>query len=393
MHSLSGSNEDLVLVIDAGTTNFKVLLFDRNGETRGRYNAPLAKRTPNSGWVEQDPAEFRDLAFKLVAQAVREASGPILAGGITNQRETCIVWDGATGEPLHPALVWEDERTAALCDEMSRDTHRVGRIRAKTGLTLCPYFTATKLRWVLDNVPAVQSAKDLRFGTVDSWLLYCLTNGRIHATDNTNASRTLLFNIKTREWDDELLEIFGIPRSILPKVLPSFGDFGTINIAIAGQELPILAVIGDQQSSLYAAGFEPGTVKVTYGTGIFPMRLLGDEWMLRDSLSTTLAVGEGGRPVYALEGKVGDAANRVSPVRNDPEKLDAVVKQLALETHPILQSLLTPDNTSVVADGGISQNDTLLEEQTRLCGIPIVRQKTPQATALGVAKLIFDCYC
>ncbi|MGH7487740.1 MAG: FGGY family carbohydrate kinase, partial [bacterium] len=295
--------ERRVAVLDAGTTAVKALVFDDQLHVLHTESDYIDKSTPQPGWVEQDPAQIAEVSLRLLREAFA-AYPQIESIGITNQRETFLLWD-ADGSALYPAIVWEDKRTEAEVEALRADSAVADYIRQTTGIAVSPYSSAPKLAWLLRHLKLDGGEG---FGTVDSWLLKTLCG--VHATDYTNASRTLLFNVHSLNWDERLLEIFSVPRSILPEVSPSRHDFGV------SKEfgVPVRAVAGDQQASLYAAGERPGIVKITYGTGIFPMRLLGSRFELRDPYMTTLAVSEAGKLQYALEGKIEGSAAVVSPV-------------------------------------------------------------------------------
>ncbi len=311
--------------------------------------------------------------------------------GITNQRETAICWDRKTAKAIYPAIVWEDKRTSRLCTSLRKKVS-VQKIKTKTGLCLSPYFSASKINWILQNNPKATifiSKNRLAFGTVDSWLVFKLTSGKNHSTDYTNASRTLLFNIKTLKWDEELLSLFKIPQNILPEVKGSFSFFGRIDKNIVGLDIPILAIMGDQQASLYAAGTHPGTTKITYGTGAFILQNLGKNFYFNDYLFTTLAVGNKSTPVYALEGKVAKCGDLITPAFGNDKEMKKAIKKIATEVNGLLHSF--PRNyDKIIVDGGVSQADFLITEQERISKIKIQRQKSFEGTAMGTAKLIFD---
>ncbi|MGB7511464.1 MAG: glycerol kinase GlpK [Pelodictyon phaeoclathratiforme] len=291
-----------ILAIDQGTTGTTCILYDRAGSVVAKAYREITQYYPQAGWVEHDPEEI----WQSVVQGVRElrtlSSRPITAIGTTNQRETTILWDKRTGKPVHHAIVWQCRRTSELCQQYAAQREL---ITAKTGLPLDAYFSATKIRWILDHY-ADLNPETLLFGTVDSWLLWKLTNGAVHATDFTNASRTLLFNVREKQWDDELLDIFAIPKSLLPEVRNSMDDFGRVTALKELDGLPIAAIAGDQQSALFGqCCFEPGSVKNTYGTGCFMVMNTGDTFISsQHGLLTTLALNAAGKPCYALEGSV-----------------------------------------------------------------------------------------
>lgn len=378
----------LVLVLDSGTTNSKVALVNANLEIVWSKSIANTKECPRPTWVEQDPQQLFDSSLTLLKEALAAGLGEVSCMGITSQRETTIVWDKKTGQPLYPAIVWEDARTTKHCLALAKDRELSEYIRQQTGLMPLPYFSATKLQWLIKHLRLwVNDFGRVCFGTVDSWLVYKLTGN--HYTDYTNASRTLLFNIRRLAWDEYLLQKFGIPPSILPTVQPSQANYGITANSVVGTKLPLNAVVGDQQASLYAAGSAPGTVKVTYGTGIFPMRLLGPNFELKEDYLTTLAVSAKDHPIYAWESKVENAAARTTPALNDPIKLTKIVKTLARQTSTILKPLLDGVD-SVTVDGGISQNNTLLAEQAKLSGIKTRRLMSHEGTIEGVAKLLFN---
>ena len=306
----------LVLALDQGTTSSRSVDVDYQGRIVASAQRELTQHFPRPGWVEQDPGEIwqtqRDTARDVLAQA-GVTPDRLAAIGVTNQRETTILWDRATGDPVAPAIVWQDRRTADACDELRR-TGCEPLVRRKTGLLLDPYFSATKLRWILEAVPgSLERARagELAFGTVDSWLLWNLTAGRSHVTDATNASRTLLYDITRGDWDDELLELFGVPREVLPDVRDSSGVIGAADPGVLGAAIPIAGVAGDQKAALFGqACTTPGLTKVTYGTGCFLLMHVGEELVTApDGLVTTVAVQRAGRSTYAIEGSVFSAAS------------------------------------------------------------------------------------
>ncbi|MBI3984060.1 glycerol kinase [Candidatus Microgenomates bacterium] len=376
---------ELVLVLDVGTTNLKVFLYDAHLAIIAQASQPNPKTRPQPGWVEQDPGYVFTTACQLLEQVAEEHLDKIGAIGLTNQRESVVIWDKLSGQPLYPIVVWEDQRAAGDCSQLAKRAEVMAQIRQRTGLKLNAYFSAPKLRWLLNGVADAASLKSLAFGTLDSWLLFQLTAQ--HLTDYTNAARTLLFNIHTKLWDRSLLDLFGIPPGILPQIKPSFSHFGTTRLL--GKPLPILGVAGDQQASLYAAGHTPGTLKVTYGTGIFPMKIING-FELRDKVSTTLAIGSHAHPVMAFETKVENAAARTTPLLDQPESLANMVRELAGESYTALKPLLDGTESELTIDGGISQNAALAPEIARLSGLNVRHQLHPDGAPLGIAKLIFD---
>lgn len=301
-----------IMAIDQGTTGTTVMIFNRNGGAISSGYKEIRQYYPRPGWVEHNADEIWQTTLSVIKQALgkgRIKSNEIAAIGITNQRETTALWDRETGRPVHPAIVWQCRRTSEICQQLKRKGLE-GIFRAKTGLVIDPYFSGTKIKWLLDNVSGLRArAKSgkILFGTIDTWLIWKLTGGRVRATDFTNASRTLIFNIKTKRWDEELLKILGIPKNILPDVKPSSSTFGkTAKLSVLGMGIPIAGDAGDQQAALFGQGcFSPGEIKNTYGTGCFLVLNTGDKFVKsKRGLLTTLACDGTGRPVYALEGSV-----------------------------------------------------------------------------------------
>ena len=298
-----------LVALDQGTTSSRAIVFDRSQQIVASAQKEFPQLYPQAGWVEHDPLELYSSQYGVMMEAITRGGidpAEIAAIGITNQRETTIVWEKATGRPIYPAIVWQCRRTAALCDRLRADG-LTEHIRTVTGLVPDAYFSATKIRWILDHVPGAQERAErgeLLFGTVDSWLIWKLTRGRVHATDVTNASRTMLFDIRRLDWDETLLQVLRIPRCMLPDVRPSSGDFGTCNIQ--GVEIPIAGAAGDQQAALFGqCCFAPGEAKNTYGTGCFLLMNTGETpCVSRHGLVTTIAAGLGGHVTYALEGSV-----------------------------------------------------------------------------------------
>ena len=312
-----------VLALDQGTTSSRALLFDRDGAVVAEDQHEFPQYFPKPGWVEHDPLEIWGSQLKA-ARGVLEKTGTsareIAAVGITNQRETAVVWERDSGDPIYPAIVWQSRQTTSICDGL-RERGLEDEIRTRTGLVIDSYFSATKIRFILDAVPGAQQraeAGELCFGTVDSWLIYKLSRGRAHVTEYSNASRTMIFNIHTLQWDNELLSALNIPVAMLPEVRDSSGDFGKVDSEWLGAEIPITGVAGDQQASLFGQGcFESGMMKNTYGTGCFLLMNTGDQPSVSDSgLLTTLAWGLDGRVEYALEGSVFSAGATVQWLRD-----------------------------------------------------------------------------
>ncbi len=316
-----------LLAIDQGTTSTRAILFDASAKPLRSHAVPLRQVYPANGWVEHDAREIWQASLACCREVLKGLSASDVAGiGITNQRETSLIWDRKTGAPLHNAIVWQDRRGAARCAGLkARGLEKT--ITAKTGLLLDPYFSATKLEWLLKNVKGLKS-RDIAFGTIDSWLIWNLTKGQVHATDVTNASRTMLWNLKTRDWDADLLKLFGVPRSILPEVRESSGDFGKCAPMLLGAPIPILGVAGDQQAASFGqACFAPGDVKSTYGTGCFALVNTGGKVPKSKNrlLATALA-----RKQYAIEGSIFIAGAVVQWLRDELGVLEGAPQSEAL---------------------------------------------------------------
>jgi len=303
--------EQLLLSIDQGTTSSRAMLFAKDGQSVHTAQKEFTQHFPQPGWVEHDAEEIWQTTVEVCKQAVTAAANQnatLVAAGITNQRETTVVWDRHTGAPIHNAIVWQDRRTAERCAELKSAGYEQ-TFTAKTGLLLDPYFSGTKISWLLDNVDGARTKAengDLLFGTIDTFLIWRLTEGRVFATDATNASRTLIYNIHTREWDDELLKILNVPRSMLPEVKDSSDDFGTASETVLGASIPICGVAGDQQAATFGqVCLQPGTIKSTYGTGCFVLLNTGNEAVpSANKLLTTTAYQLQGKPTYAIEGSI-----------------------------------------------------------------------------------------
>jgi glycerol kinase len=323
----------LLLSLDAGTTSVRAIVFDALGNIVAVAQREFAQHYPQDGWVEHDADEIWAAARAVIGDVLARKGVEvprIAAVGITNQRETTVVWERATGRPIHRAIVWQDRRTAEVCDRLRSEGHEE-RVAAKTGLLLDPYFSATKIAWILDQVPDARrraEAGELCFGTIDTWLLWQLTGGRTFATDATNASRTLLFDIVHNQWDDDLLALFRVPRAMLPDVRDSAADYGSVDAALFGVALPVRGVLGDQQAALVGqACFAPGMIKSTYGTGCFVVMNTGSELVRsRNRLLSTIAYRLGGVSTYAIEGSIFVAGATVQWLR-DSLKLIASAAQ------------------------------------------------------------------
>ncbi|MCF8469911.1 MAG: glycerol kinase GlpK [Parvibaculum sp.] len=348
---------DYILSIDQGTTSTRALLFDRSGSPMRVRQKELRQIFPRDGWVEHDAAEIWAAALEVCRGVLTSGTtaANIAAIGITNQRETTVLWDRATGEPVHNAIVWQDRRTAQLCATLKAQG-KEPIVQAKTGLLLDPYFSGTKLAWLLDNVDGAReraASGELCFGTIDSWLIYKLTGGKVHATDATNASRTLLFNIETQDWDDELLGWFDIPRALLPEVKDCCADFGMTVKDLLGAEIPVAGVAGDQQAATVGqACFEPGLIKSTYGTGCFAVVNTGARRVeSKTRLLGTIAYRIGGETTYALEGSIFMAGAIVQWLRDEMKLVDtsAESEAMARDANPNSHAVLVPAFTGLGA--------------------------------------------
>lgn len=440
-----------ILAIDQGTTSSRALVFDNNGNTKSIAQKEFTQYFPKPGWVEHDANEIWSSQMAVTIEAVSKAklhADHIAAIGITNQRETTIVWNRKTGEPVYNAIVWQDRRTADYCDQLIKEGWEE-KIRGKTGLVIDAYFVATKVKWILDNVDNARGkaeAGELVFGTVDSWLLWNLTNGQKHITDITNASRTLLFNIHTLNWDQELLDLFKIPRSMLPEVCDSSGDIAHTSGMLFARKIPITGVAGDQHAALFGQMCtKEGMVKNTYGTGCFMLMNIGNKPLVsKNKLLTTIAWKIGNEIHYALEGSIFISGAVVQWLRDglgliktakDSEKIARSVKDtdgvyfvpaftglgapywnqhakgtmvgisrgttaahivraslesIAFQTHDVLKAMEADSNISIKelrVDGGATENDFLMQFQSTILDTQIIKSKTTEVTALGAAYL------
>ncbi|MBN9055031.1 MAG: glycerol kinase, partial [Rhizobiales bacterium] len=347
-----------VLAIDQGTTSSRAIVFDGNQKVVGSGQKEFTQIFPQSGWVEHDPEEIWESVVWSVKAALKKAgvkASDIAAIGITNQRETVVVWERESGRPIHNAIVWQDRRTASYCEKLKKqDLEKT--FTKKTGLLLDPYFSGTKLSWMLSNVKGARArgAKgDLCFGTIDTFLIWRLTGGRSHVTDATNASRTLMYNIAANEWDDELLEILRVPKAMLPEVLDCAADFGVTEKGLFGAEIPILGVAGDQQAATIGqACFEPGMMKSTYGTGCFALLNTGPDMVRsKNRLLTTIAYRLDGETTYALEGSIFIAGAAVQWLRDGLKVIKAApdTGDLAAKADPTQNVYLVPAFTGLGA--------------------------------------------
>lgn len=380
-----------VLVLDAGTTGVKAFLFDQAESIVAKASCALTKSFPKAGWVEQDPLEIITAARGVLQEVVLTSNVPpsqIQAFGIATQRETVVMWDKQTSRALYPAIVWQDVRGQAWCESRPADQQEL--VRQKTGLSIDPYFSASKIVWLLQNVPEVQtllSSHQLAVGTIDTWLLWNLAQGSPYLTDYTNACRTLLFNIRTLDWDPEVLRLFDIPAEILPKVQPSISTFGLLRKDIVGQEIPIMAVAGDQQASLYAAGTEKGTTKITYGTGTFVMQVLGGTFNLHKPFFTTLAVNSSAQPWYALEAKATSGVENADEILQDPSLLSSHLEYLVESANQYVQQLPHKPE-EIMIDGGWIRDGKIRPLQTAISQSQVREQDIYDGTALGVYRMM-----
>jgi glycerol kinase len=439
-----------ILALDQGTTSSRAIVFDQEGRPVAIGQRELRQIFPQSGWVEHDPREIFSTQRDVAREALRKANiavKNVLAIGITNQRETTLIWDRQTGEPIHNAIVWQDRRTSAQCAEL-REVGAESLVRERTGLVIDPYFSGTKIAWLLDEIPGARARAErgeLAFGTVDTWLTWQLTGNRTHVTDVSNASRTLLFNIHSNEWDDELLRLLRVPRAILPEVHPSAHAFGILPASVFGEPLLIGGVAGDQQAALFGqACHSAGMAKNTYGTGCFVLLHTGDKVVASSSglISTPCAQTRGKE--YALEGSVFIGGAVVQWLRDgleffsssgEVEKLAASVldsgdvfvvpaftglgapywdadargaiigltrgttkahiaraalESIAFQSAEVLEAMQKDAGQKLAelrVDGGATANDLLMQFQADLLGVPVVRPMTLETTALGAAYL------
>ena len=432
----------LILAIDLGTTGNRAIVFDHETRVVAKSYREFRQLFPQAGWVEHDPAEIWESTRAVIAEAVAQVDATqIGAVGITNQRETIVSWDPKTGQPLHNAIVWQDRRTSARCAEIKHAGFEK-EIRQRTGLVCDPYFSATKIEWLLQNMPATRRGV---FGTIDTWILSKLTGGRAHATDVSNASRTMLFNLRERRWDDELLKYFGVPREALPEERPSSGDFGMLDPGLFGFSAPICGVVGDQQGAMFAQGcYEPGIIKNTYGTGLFLMTNTGATPQASEHLLSTIAWQIGDRVDYALEGSVfvGGAAIQwlrdqlqIVTASHETESLAtslssndgvyfvpaltglgaphwdaaargtilgltrattrahlvrAALEAIAYQTRDLVDIMCAQLDTPIrklQVDGGACANNFLMQFQADILGVPVERPAMIEMTALGAAGL------
>jgi len=440
-----------ILAIDQGTTSTRAIVFDTDGVPLGQGQRELPQVFPKPGWVEHGAEEIWGATVSVCRDAIAAAgieAASIAGIGISNQRETTVIWDRTTGVPIHNAIVWQDRRTGDQCTRL-RAEGLEPLIQAKTGLLLDPYFSATKIAWLLDNLPGARAkaeAGDLAFGTIDSFLLWRLTGGKVHATDATNAARTLLYDIHTQDWDDELLRIFGVPRALLPDIRDNAAEFGVTDPALFGAAIPVRGMAGDQQAATVGqACFEPGMVKATYGTGCFALINTGDTPVVStNKLLTTLAYRINGKPTYALEGSIFVAGAAVQWLRDgigmiaqaaevealtraaspdsgvymvpaftglgaphwDPDARGAIfgltrdtgraelaratLESVSYQTRDLFEAMQADGATPPAAlrvDGGMTANGWAMQFLADILGSPVERPVLQETTALGAAML------
>jgi glycerol kinase len=440
-----------ILALDQGTTSSRAIVFDHDGAIRAVAQKEFTQIFPQAGWVEHDPQEIWASQIGVAVEAMGRGHvrpSDVAAIGITNQRETTIVWDRRTGEPIHNAIVWQDRRTADFCEQLKKDGAG-DSIQAKTGLLVDAYFSASKIRWILDNVPGARARADagaLAFGTVDTWLVWKLTNHAVHLTDVSNASRTMLFNIHTLEWDEELLRLFGVPASMMPAVHSSSEEYGRVSTSLGIERVPIAGIAGDQQAALFGQMCRtPGMSKNTYGTGCFLLQNIGTSpTRSRQQLVTTVAWQIGSRTEYALEGSVFIGGAVVQWIRDglglvraapeiealassvadnggvylvpafaglgaphwDPYARGTIVgitrgttsghiaraalESIAYQVADLLDAMSSDAGIPLAelrVDGGAASNNMLMQFQADVLGVPVVRPAVTETTALGAAYL------
>lgn len=376
--------------MDAGTTGVKAIVFDRALRLVSRAYKPIKKNVRPRGRVEQDPEEIIRAARAVMRSAVKKSGvrpRNIVGLGITNQRETAVAWDASSGRALYPAIVWEDTRTAEFCVGVRRAAGAF--VRRATGLFVEPYFSASKYRWLLDNAPEVRARAavgNLHLGTIDSWLLRRLCVEKPHATDYTNAARTLLFNARTLKYDARLGKLFGVPLNLPPRAYPSQHLFGTLDRSILGVPVPVRAVVGDQQASAFAALKNPNDAKITFGTGTFVSCLL-PKFELHDGWYTMLIPGEK-KPRYALEAKINGSGVMVTRALGNGARLKRALRKLSRDAAQMINKLPRRPQR-VVIDGGIVRDGIIAEYLRHDTGLPVIQQDPFDGTALGTAALVF----
>jgi glycerol kinase len=449
MEVLAEMDKKYVLSLDQGTTSCRAILFEKNGQIAGVAQKEFTQIYPKAGWVEHDALEIWSTQSSVMDEVLKTTgvkSEEIATIGITNQRETAVVWDKNTGKPVYNAIVWQSRQTAEICEEIKKAGHE-DYFRQTTGLVVDAYFSGTKVKWILDNVEGAREKADngdLLFGTMDTWLIWNLTNGEVHVTEYSNASRTLMYNIKELKWDEKLLEVLTVPKSMLPEVKPSSEVYGTTSIL--GSEIPISGAAGDQQAALFGqACFQPGMVKNTYGTGCFMLMNTGEELVpSNNGLLTTIAWGVDGKVEYALEGSIFVAGAAIQWLRDELKILDhakdseyfatcvedtngvyvvpafaglgapywdmyargaivgltrgsnknhiirATLESLAYQTKDVIRAMQDDSKINLSAlkvDGGAVANNFLMQFQADILEVPVYRPEVIETTALGAAYL------
>lgn len=442
---------DVVIALDQGTTSCRAIVFDRQGRTQGMAQKPLTQHYPQPGWVEHDPEEILRTQISVLNEVMagsRIHTDQVKAIGITNQRETIVLWDRQTGRPVHPAIVWQCRRTVPMCTAL-KERGLEPQVMARTGLRLDAYFSASKIRWLLDNVPEARElaqAGRLLAGTMDSWLIWNLSGRQAHVTDRTNASRTLLVDIQTGEYAPDMLDLFGVPAAILPRIVPSSGIAAWLDEAILPGRIPIAGIAGDQHAALFGqACFQPGMVKNTYGTGCFIVMQTGRKPVFsQNGLLTTIAYDLGDGPVYALEGSVFNAGSAIQWLRDELGLIQtaaecdrlaeqvadtagihfvpaftglgaphwspdargtltgitrgtsrahlarAVLEAIAFQSQDVIECMAADAACAIPelrVDGGAAVSDFLMQFQSDLLGIPVDRPRNVETTAFGAAAL------
>jgi glycerol kinase len=383
-----------ILAIDQGTTSTRAILFDAAGRMRSTAQIEITQHYPQPGWVEHDPEEIWRSVVATCREAAAAADAPIAAIGITNQRETTVLWDRATGQAVHPAIVWQDRRTAELCERWRREGLEEP-VAQRTGLVIDPYFSAAKIAWLLSNVPGLRERArngEIAFGTIDSFLLWRLSGGRRHVTDVTNASRTMLFDIRRLGWDSDLAEAFGIPRAVLPEVLDTAADFGETAPELLGTAIPIAGIAGDQQGALIGqACFRRGMVKSTYGTGAFALLNVGQEPTIsRHRLLTTIAYRLAGKTTYALEGSIFVAGAAVKWLCDRLGAIGTAAEtgRLAAGADPQQRLYLVPGFAGLGAPYWSPRARGALIGLTAECGLPEIARATLEAVGYQTRDLV-----
>ncbi len=443
--------KNYVMALDAGTTSNRAIIFDKNSKIVGVSQREFTQHFPKPGWVEHDADEIWSTMVAVMKEALERSglvASDIAAIGITNQRETTVIWDKKTGRPIYNAIVWQSRQTAPIAEDL-KARGLAAEIKDKTGLEVDAYFSGTKIKWLLDNVEGAREraeAGELLFGTIDTWLIWKLTGGKVHVTDYSNASRTMIYNINTLEWDDQLLSYLDIPKAILPEVKPSSYVYGETNPLVLGAVIPVSGAAGDQQSALFGQNcFEPGTAKNTYGTGCFMLMNTGTEiHKSKNGLVTTIAWGLDGKVEYALEGSIFVAGSAIQWLRDGVRMVDsapdsewvakkvkdtggvyfvpafvglgapywdmnargmmigltrgttkahivrATLDSLAYQTRDVLEAMEADSGdklTALKVDGGASANNLMMQFQADLLGVPVDRPQIVETTALGAAYL------